>query len=92
MPRTRSQAADRRVAVGLSVALVCSLLSALESRAMCDVIPGVTQEFRGALGRLDRPFALPNDQGEILRVSLARDADEARSQLGCANEAGRMRR
>ena len=37
---------------------------------MCDVIPGVTKEFRGALGSLNRPYAIPNDQGEEVTIRL----------------------
>jgi hypothetical protein len=37
---------------------------------MCDVIPGVTQEFRGALGSVNRPFAIPNDDGEEILIRL----------------------
>jgi cysteine-rich repeat protein len=37
---------------------------------MCDVIPGVTQEFRSALGSVNRPFAIPNDDGEEILVRL----------------------
>ncbi len=45
-------------------------LAPADARAMCDVIPGVTQEFRGALGSLNRPFAIPNDDGEEILVRL----------------------
>src|SRR5262249_41182783 len=38
--------------------------------AMCDVIPGVTQEFRGALGSVNRPFAIPNDDGQEILIRL----------------------
>jgi cysteine-rich repeat protein len=41
-----------------------------DARAMCDVIPGVVQEFRGALGSVNRPFAIPNDRGEEILVRL----------------------
>jgi hypothetical protein len=37
---------------------------------MCDVIPGITQEFRGALGSVSRPFAIPNDDGEEILVRV----------------------
>jgi hypothetical protein len=67
----RSKRRAHRLAGGSLLA--CTLLAAGIAHAMCDVIPGVTQEFRGALGSLDRPFALPNDDGEILRLRLARD-------------------
>ena len=38
--------------------------------AICDVIPGVTAEFRGALGSLNRPFAIPNDVGQQVTITL----------------------
>jgi cysteine-rich repeat protein len=38
--------------------------------AMCDVIPGVTQEFRGAVGTLSRPYAIPNDDGEQIAIRV----------------------
>ena len=47
-----------------------TLVVPLVARGMCDVIPGVTQEFRGALGTLNRPFAIPNDQGEEITIRL----------------------
>jgi hypothetical protein len=37
---------------------------------MCDVIPGVVQEFRGAVGTLNRPYAIPNDDGEEILVRV----------------------
>jgi hypothetical protein len=37
---------------------------------MCDVIPGVVQEFRGALGTVNRPYAIPNDDGEEILVRV----------------------
>jgi cysteine-rich repeat protein len=53
--------------------VVASLLAPLlpdPARAMCDVIPGVTQEFRGAVGTLSRPFAIPNDDGEQIAIRV----------------------
>src|SRR5262245_21368058 len=46
------------------------LLPVSLARPMCDVIPGVTQEFRGALGSVNRPYAIPNDDGEEILVRL----------------------
>ena len=53
-----------------AVTALCCLLPAVAAQAMCDVIPGVTQEFRGALGSVNRPFAIPNDDGEEILVRL----------------------
>jgi len=38
--------------------------------AICDVIPGPTAEFRGALGTLNRPFAIPGVTGEQIKITL----------------------
>jgi cysteine-rich repeat protein len=43
-----------------------------DAAAMCDVIPGSTKEFRGALGSLNRPFAIPGDHGQALIIALDR--------------------
>jgi cysteine-rich repeat protein len=59
--------------LGCARLLVLPLLSALlpaSAHAMCDAIPGVTQEFRGAVGTLSRPFAIPNDDGEQIAIRL----------------------
>ena len=53
--------------------LLIALVLPSAARAMCDVIPGVTKEFRGALGSLNRPYAIPGDNGEILTLTLQRD-------------------
>jgi len=53
------------VAAGAWVALLPE-----PTRAICDVIPGVTQEFRGAVGTLSRPFAIPGDDGEQIAIRL----------------------
>jgi cysteine-rich repeat protein len=58
-----------RILRGVALALA-SLAPSSAARAMCDVIPGVTQEFRGALGSVNRPFAIPNDDGEEIVVRL----------------------
>jgi hypothetical protein len=39
--------------------------------AMCDPIPLASdRDFRGALGSIDRPYAIPNDEGQDLRITL----------------------
>ncbi len=53
----------------VAAALAC-LSPPTAAQSMCDVIPGVTREFRGALGSLNRPFAIPNDDGEQILVRL----------------------
>jgi cysteine-rich repeat protein len=45
--------------------VLAGLLSPASARAMCDVIPGATNVFRGATGSLDRPFAMPGDVIEL---------------------------
>src|SRR5262245_22863559 len=40
------------------------------ARAMCDVIPSRVQEFRGAVGSVNRPYAIPNDDGEEILVRV----------------------
>ena len=59
----------------VQIAAVVAALAGSPSatHAMCDVIPGPIKEFRGALGSLNRPFAIPGDDGEILTVTLRRD-------------------
>jgi Tol biopolymer transport system component len=59
-----------RLTAAFILAFVLALLSRLDARAMCDVIPGVTAEFRGALGTLNRPFAIPGDDGQQISLSL----------------------
>src|SRR5262245_27113898 len=58
-----------RLLICVAAALACMSPSPV-AQAMCDVIPGVTQEFRGALGSLNRPFAIPNDDGEEILIRL----------------------
>lgn len=58
---------------GLCIASFLGLILGLRpesARAICDVIPGVTAEFRGALGTLNRPFSIPGDVGQQLTVTL----------------------
>jgi cysteine-rich repeat protein len=70
-PRERRPRAWRAVAaVPFAALFAAALLAPAPARAMCDVIPGVTQEFRGALGSLNRPYAIPNDDGEEILVRL----------------------
>jgi Tol biopolymer transport system component len=57
------------LAAALLLAFVMALLSP-EVRAMCDVIPGVESEFRGALGSVNRPYAIPGDEGEQVTLTL----------------------
>ena len=59
-----------RVLQGPLLALLASAAVASTpgaARAMCDVIPGANDVFRGALGQTDRPFASP---GDFVQVSL----------------------
>src|SRR5262245_13712816 len=51
------------------VALSC-LLPSSPALAMCDVIPGVIQAYGGARGSLNRPFAIPNGDGEEILIRL----------------------
>src|SRR3990172_11037210 len=67
--RRRRRALDRFVLLAPWLALA-ALAPCGDARAMCDVIPGVTQEFRGALGSVNRPFAIPNDDGAEILVRL----------------------
>ena len=53
--------------------------SGQDALAQCDVIPGTTKEFRGALGTLNRPYALPNDVGQQITLTLATDGCDAAS-------------
>ena len=56
--------------VALWASVACAILGAADARAMCNVIPGVTNEFRGALGSLNRPYAIPGDNGEQIEITL----------------------
>ena len=44
-----------------------------DASAMCDVIPGTSLEFRGALGTLNRPFSIPGDDGQLVSIRLRPD-------------------
>src|SRR5262245_32086774 len=62
--RTMRRWAVSRIAASLFAVLV-GLLSSTSARAMCDVVPGATNVFRGATGSMDRPFAMPGDVVEV---------------------------
>src|SRR5262245_10516610 len=68
MPR-RMRPSRLRLLAGLVIALTC-LSPSWRARAMCDVVPGVIQAYRGALGSVNRPFAIPNDDGGEIVVRL----------------------
>jgi len=55
--------------LGLVVALL-ALLAPQQSAANCNVIPGATSEFRGAVGTVSRPFAIPGDEGEEIAIRV----------------------
>jgi hypothetical protein len=60
----RPTTGDRATALRLRDAGACALLALLAVRPAyggCNIIPGTTQTFRGALGIVDRPFAAPGD-------------------------------
>ena len=52
------------------LAALIAVSSVGESFAMCDVIPGARKDFRGALGSIDRPFAIPGDNGQQITLTL----------------------
>jgi len=49
------------------------LLAGSPAFGVCNVIPGVSDEFRGAIGSVDRPFMMPGDEGQQVRVLLDLD-------------------
>jgi len=53
-----------------ATALLALALSPVPASAMCDVIPGAASEFRGAVGTLNRPFAIPGDEGEEIAIRV----------------------
>lgn len=60
------------------------MLASASAHANCNIIPGAVNQFRGALGTLDRPFAMP---GDLVEVTLRRQVcDEA--SLGIADHDG----
>ena len=71
--RLRSRAAH---VVASGLLLAAATLVPAGARAMCDVIPGVTQQYRGALGALNRPYAIPGDNGEFITIVLERGAGD----------------
>ena len=69
----------RAAAVALLAALLLLMGGAGEAGASCDIIPGTVKDFRGALGTLNRPFAIPGDVGQQLTVTLKPSACDAAS-------------
>ncbi|MEO8604799.1 MAG: hypothetical protein ABI629_19675, partial [bacterium] len=62
------------------VAVLAAVWSAAgPAGATCNVIPGVSNTFRGARGSVDRPFASPDD---VLALRLSPVCDESGPQLG----------
>ena len=59
-----------RSSVALLLGFVLALLLSSNAVAICNVIPGPESEFRGALGTLNRPFAIPGDEGERIILEL----------------------
>ncbi len=59
--------------------LVLPSPSGQDALAQCDVIPGTTKEFRGALGTLNRPYTLPGDVGQQITLALDTDGCHAAS-------------
>ena len=55
---------------GLAALVVASALMPRMAVGMCDVIPGAKIEFRAALGTVDRPFTIPGDVGQDVRIVL----------------------
>lgn len=58
----------RGVAAG-SAFVAALAFAPLASHASCDVIPGARQAFRGALGSVNRPFAIPGQIAELLTLT-----------------------
>ena len=65
------------LAIAVAVVLPIQLGGPRDALAQCDVIPGTIQAFRGALGSLNRPYAIPNDDGEEIRIRLDPEGCEA---------------
>lgn len=55
----------RPAAAGLLLLALTLGLAANRAEAACNIIPGTTQSFRGAVGSTDRPFAGPGDLLEL---------------------------
>ena len=77
----------RANAIAVGILAGCALLAPAPARASCDVIPGTQDEFRSALGTINRPFAIPGDVGQQLTISLNR-ADCDAASPGFVNLAG----
>jgi hypothetical protein len=56
-------------ACALTVAAILALAPGT-ARPNCNVIPSAQASFRGALGSIDRPYAIPNDEGQQLAIEL----------------------
>jgi hypothetical protein len=56
--------------VRFALALFLSLLLSADALAMCDVIPGASDTYRGALGVVNRPFAIPGDVGQQVVITI----------------------
>jgi len=69
-PRSRRPRAVLPKRLALLCATALPLLAPGAARAMCNVIPAATQDFRAALGSANRPFAGPGEWVE-LRVRTA---------------------
>ncbi|MCI0636250.1 MAG: hypothetical protein L0206_20400, partial [Actinobacteria bacterium] len=59
--RRGSTLSIRHLVSSLGVAAVLTAAPFSDANATCNVIPGATQEFRGAMGVANRPFASPGD-------------------------------
>src|SRR5262245_54097351 len=67
----RHRTASALVARRSLLVLACAAIGLpAPARAMCDVIPSRVQEFRGAVGSVNRPYAIPNDDGEEILVRV----------------------
>jgi len=72
--------------VALAIAAVAA--GPQPAAAVCNVIPGATQEFRGALGTTNRPFASP---GDFVRLALRRKICDTASSGFVDLEGGSIR-
>src|SRR5262245_44013673 len=59
----------RHVLIVLSLAPAV-LLVPTDAWWSCDVIPGATNSLRSALGSVNRPFAIPGDDGQQIAINL----------------------
>lgn len=67
----------------VTAAVAACLLAATAAEAACDLIPGVSASFRGALGSVNRPFSSP---GEIVDLRLSGVCDAASRGFAAAAE------